>query len=225
METTLHRQLKALYADEDGQCEVRLGDFRIDAVRQGRLIEIQHGSLSAIRRKVERLLEQHEVLVVKPLVARKLLIKMDRRRKKEVSRRYSPKRGDFLQIFEDLVYLARLFPHPRLVIETPLVEIEELRCPRPPRRWRGAAFRTLDQRLVRVVGTRRLASHADLLAVLPPQLPQPFQTGHLAALMGIERWIAQKIAYCLRTSGTAEVLGKNKQGWLYQLLDPKRAAI
>ena len=59
METSLHRQLKSLYsAEPDGQ-EVRVDNYRIDAVHQGRLIEIQQGSLGAIRPKIRRLLEQH----------------------------------------------------------------------------------------------------------------------------------------------------------------------
>ena len=54
METSLHRDLKKLYAGDDSQTEVVLGGYRIDAVSGGRLIEIQHGSLSAIRDKIVR---------------------------------------------------------------------------------------------------------------------------------------------------------------------------
>ncbi|HEX5102455.1 MAG TPA: hypothetical protein VFV87_01505, partial [Pirellulaceae bacterium] len=60
METTLHRQLKALYAGPEARTEERLEGYRIDAVRsipggglRGRqLVEIQHGSLAAIRDKI-----------------------------------------------------------------------------------------------------------------------------------------------------------------------------
>ena len=49
METTLHRQLKQSYASSDGETEVTLGSFRIDAIRDDELIEIQCASLSALR--------------------------------------------------------------------------------------------------------------------------------------------------------------------------------
>ena len=52
-ETSLHRDLKALYAG-DGHAarrEVRWGDYRIDVVTADELVEIQHGSLAAIRGK------------------------------------------------------------------------------------------------------------------------------------------------------------------------------
>src|SRR5688572_31021881 len=70
--TTLFRsQLKDLYAGENARVEVRLDGFRIDVVRGDELVEIQHGSLSAIRRKIERLLKHHTVRVVKPIVAQR----------------------------------------------------------------------------------------------------------------------------------------------------------
>src|SRR6476620_4585187 len=96
METTLHRQLKALYAGPEARVEQRIAGFRIDAVCSDRLVEIQHGSLAAIRTKIAHLLESHEVVVVKPLVVRKQLVRLAKRGGKEVSRRLSPKRGSLL---------------------------------------------------------------------------------------------------------------------------------
>ena len=49
METSLHRQLKEKYASGDAAQEVTWGDYRIDVVSEDQLIEIQHGSLAAIR--------------------------------------------------------------------------------------------------------------------------------------------------------------------------------
>src|SRR5690606_15441315 len=109
METTLHQQLKALYAGDTGQVEVRLGDYRIDAVVGKELIEIQHAGLGAIRDKIRTLLAGHTVRVVKPIVASKVLIKRDALGGKIVSRRQSPKRGQLLDIFDDLVHFSIVF--------------------------------------------------------------------------------------------------------------------
>src|SRR5207248_2427091 len=118
--------------------EQKIAGFRIDAVVGDRLIEIQHGSLAAIRAKVSRLLARHDVLVVKPLVIRKTLVRLSRRGGKEVSRRLSPKQGQLLDLIHELIYFTRVFPHPRLTLQTPLVEIEERRYPGHGRRrrWR-----------------------------------------------------------------------------------------
>ena len=71
METSLHRQLKQLYAGDDGPVEMRLGKYRVDAIVGEQLIEIQHASLASIRDKIRRLCHDHPALVVKPIVARK----------------------------------------------------------------------------------------------------------------------------------------------------------
>jgi hypothetical protein len=219
METSLHKQLKALYAGDDGQQEVVCDGFRIDAVRGGELIEIQHGSLAAIRDKIRRLLAAHRVRIVKPIIANKLLVKLDRAGGTEVSRRRSPKRGVLLDVFDELVYFTRVFPHKRLTLEVALVDIEERRCPgrgkRRRRRREGQEYRVEDQLLLTVASRHVFASNADLLRLLPRRLPKQFHTALLAERLKAPRWTAQRIAYCLREMGAVQVVGKKGNAILY----------
>lgn len=217
METSLHRQLKLHYARDESQIEVVLGDYRIDAIRGGRLIEIQHGSLAAIRDKIAKLLEDHRVTVVKPIVALKHLVKLDKRGGKVLDRRRSPKRGQLLDVFDEMVYFTRVFPHRQLVLEVVLVEVEELRYPGHGRRRRRRAndFQVEDQRLVEIVETCRFRTLADLRKMLPRGLPSAFHTGHLAEGLEVRRHIAQKIAYCLRETGAIHMVGKQGNAVLY----------
>jgi hypothetical protein len=218
METSLHRQLKQHYAAEGAQCEVVLAGYRIDAVVDGRLIEIQHGSLAAIRDKIAKLLAKHKVTVVKPIVATKQLVKLDKRGGSEISRRLSPKRGRVLDVFDELVYFTRVFPHKRLTLEVALVDVEELRYPGHGRRRRRREndFQIEDQRLIRIAETRTFRTLGDLRRLLPAELPATFHTGHLATAMKIPRWIAQRIAYCLRETGGVRVVGKEGNAVLYR---------
>ncbi len=78
METSLHRQLKNHYAAAGGLTEQRVGRYRIDVILDKQLVEIQLAPLSAIRDKIAALLKKHEVLVVKPVIARKHLVKRRR---------------------------------------------------------------------------------------------------------------------------------------------------
>jgi len=217
METSLHRQLKAHYAGDNGQIEVIYDDYRIDAIRNGRMIEIQHGSLAAIRDKIAALLENHRVTVVKPIVALKHLVKLDQRGGKVVDRRKSPKRGQLLDVFDELVYFTRVFPHRQLLLEVVLVEVEELRYPGHGRRRRHRAndFQVEDQRLVKIIDTCRFRTLADLRKMLPRGLPTAFHTGHLAEGLEVRRHIAQKIAYCLRETGAIHTVGKQGNAVLY----------
>ena len=218
METSLHRQLKSFYSGSESDQEITLGSFRIDVVRDRQLIEIQHGSLAAIRGKVRQLLRKHEVLVVKPLVVRKTLVTCAEKDGPEISRRLSPKRGNLFSLFDELVYFVRVFPHRRLTLETPLVEIEEWRYPGHGRRrrWRRNDFQVADQRMVRLFETQRFRTAEDLLALIPAELPQPFHTGQLAESLSIPRWVAQRMTYCLRHMKALREAGKAGNARLYE---------
>ncbi len=218
METSLHRQLKDVYADQGGQVEVSLGRYRIDVVCDGELIEIQHGSLSAIRDLVCNLLRYHRVLVVKPIVVRKRLVKQDARGGRVISRRLSPKRGRDIDLFHELIYFTRVFPHHNLCIETPLIEVEEWRYPgHGRRRWRRSTDHVMeDQKLVALHRIVRFHSADDLMQIIPDDLPSPFHTAHLAKSLNVQRRVAQRIAYCFRKTGAAEQVGKQGNAWLYR---------
>jgi hypothetical protein len=218
METSLHRELKQRYAGREATLEVPLGPYRIDAIADGQLVEIQHGALGAIRDKIRALVAKHRVLVVKPIVIRKLLVKLDGKGGAVLSRRLSPRRGTLLDLFDDLIHFTRAFPHEQLTLEVLLVEIEEWRYPGHGRRrrWRLADYQVEDQRLVRVHEIHRFHTADDLVALLPPGLPQPFHTGQLAEAMQIPRWRASRITYCLTHMGAARRVGKTGNAWLYQ---------
>lgn len=224
METSLHRDLKARYAGSGAATEVRLGAYRIDAVVAGELIEIQHGSLSAIRDKVRRLLEAHRVRVVKPIVVRKLLVQCDRAGGPVVRRRKSPKCGTLLDLFDELVYFTRVFPHPRLTLEVVLVDVEEWRYPGHGRRrrYRARDFVVADQKLSAVHECRSLRTADDLRKLIACRLPTPFDTAALAAGLSTRRWIAQRIAYCLRHMGAVREVGKRGNARLYEFVASRK---
>ena len=224
METSLHRQLKEVYADGEAQLEAPLQQFRIDVVCGDELVEIQHGSLAAIRDKIGQLLPSHRVLVVKPIVCCKWIVRQDARGGRVLSRRRSPKRGDVLDVFHELVYFTRVFPHANLVLEVPLVEIEEWRYPGHGRRrrWRTNDHQVEDQKLLRVHHVHRFRCGNDLIQLLPKGLPTPFHTGHLAQQCGVHRWVAQRIAYCLRKMQLVREAGKAGNARLYEFPAPPR---
>ncbi|MEO8497487.1 MAG: hypothetical protein ABI614_20645, partial [Planctomycetota bacterium] len=173
MESSLHKQLKELYADNGAEVEHKLGRYRIDVVCDGELIEIQHGSLAAIRDKVADLTTEHRMLVVKPIVIRKRLVKSKSQGGRIVDRRLSPKQGSVLDLFDELVYFTRVFPHPNLTLEVPLIDIEEWRYPgHGRRRYRRQNDHVVDdQKLVKLHEIHRFQTRRDLLKLIPSDLP------------------------------------------------------
>jgi hypothetical protein len=218
METTLHRQLKERYAIDGALVEQRLGRYRIDVVQPDRLVEIQLASLTAIRDKIATLVKKHRVLIVKPIIVAKHIVKRSRAGGRVVSRRRSPKQRTLLDVFEELVHFTRVFPHRRLTLEVLLVEIEEWRYPgHGRRRWRrDNDHQVEDQQLLSVLGVHEFRTAADLCRLLPASLPQPFHTGHMAEGLGVDRGIAQRMAYCLRQTGAIQSVGKLRGAWLYE---------
>jgi hypothetical protein len=218
-ETSLHKQLKSLYAGEGAQTEVVVGGYRIDAIADDLLIEVQHGSLAAIRDKIGVLLREHRVLVVKPIVHSKKLVKLSRKGGRIVERRRSPKRGQLTSIFEELVFFTGVFPHDNLTLEVAMVDVEEWRYPGHGRRRRKRErdHQVADLRLLELRESSRFEKASDLLGLLPDGLPQPFHTGQLAEAMDISRWSAQQVAYCLRKTGAASTVGKQGNAWLYAI--------
>ena len=216
METTLHRQLKEYFAGPDAKIEVPLGRYRIDIVDGDRLIEVQHSGLSSIRDKVRFLLKKHDVEVIKPLVARKQLVNLSGKDGSELKRRWSPKRCTRLDMFHELIYFTRVFPHRRLTLRMPLIEIEESRYPHQRRNKRRGQFKVQDQTLLNVVDEDVYQTRADLRALLPGDLPTVFGTLEISQSLGVDRWFAQRIAYCLRKTGTVKEVGKEGNSLQYR---------
>ncbi|HYO25813.1 MAG TPA: hypothetical protein VEQ85_12800, partial [Lacipirellulaceae bacterium] len=157
--------------------------------------------------------------------ATKLLVKLDARGGAELQRRRSPKQGVLLDLFEELVYFTRVFPHKSLTFEVALVDVEELRypgCGKRRRRRPERDFQIEDQRLVRIVATHSFATRADLVRLLPRLLPAEFLTGHLAQGLKTTRPTAQRIAYCLREMKAVRVVGKQGNAILYAKAPARR---
>ena len=227
METTLHRQLKEYFCEPGARIEVPLGRYRIDVVNGDRLVEIQRSGLAAIRDKVNKLVcDGYQVDVVKPLVARKRLVKLTSIDGIETSRRWSPLKATMLNVFDELLYFTRVFPHPNLRMLIPLVDVEEIRYPGHGRRRRKrkSDFEVKDRLMLDIHETRIFKSVIDLQQLLPDDLPKTFDTSELAKGLGVPRHQAQRIGYVLRKTGVAKEVGKRGNAILYRLVTKRQAA-
>jgi hypothetical protein len=215
METSLHRSLKERYAAGDAtRREVSVKRFRVDAVDDsGRLIEIQSGALGPLRGKLQRLLVEYRVRIVKPVVLARTVVKRAQRTGAVLSSRRSPKRGALLDVFDDLIGVVRVFPHSNLDIEVIGVTIDEVREQR--RRWPG--YTVVDRCLREIHGAASLTRASDLWALLPPDCDGrvPFTTRELAGQLDRPLWFAQRVAYCLRMTGAVRVVGKSANRLIY----------
>ena len=210
-EGSLHAALKADYARPGDEFEVPLDGFVIDIRRPDLLIEIQTGSFAAMGRKLDHLMDEHRMLLVHPIAVETYLEKPGARPRK------SPKRGSIYSLFEELVSIPTLLDHPNLSLEVVLVSITKVQAvDSSVRRGRGG-FRTTDQMLRQIIGRHRFDNAADLLELVPDDLPDVFTTADLARHAGVGRDVAQQMAYCLRALGLFQERGRSKAGFEYSL--------
>ena len=195
-EGPLHRELKRRLAAPGDAFEVRVDGYVIDLVRaDGELVEVQTGGFSALRTKLDALLDRHRIRIVHPIAAQRRIVRLSADGE-VLSSRGSPKRPGAEAIFEQLVSFPTLVTHPHLTIEVLLCREDHVRGPAPVRGrrfMRDPGERRLDAILERV----ELRGAADVAALIPP-LEGPFTTRQLAAAMGVPLPLAQKAAACLR---------------------------
>ena len=214
-EKHLHAALKRWYARPGDLAEVAVDGYKIDLVRGDLLIEIQTRNLSAIKRKLATLVERHPVRLVYPVAQDKWIVRQSTSGRRVLGRRKSPRHGTVELIFEELVSLPHLLAHPNFSLEVVLIQEEETRRYDGSRNWRRKGWGTHERRLIQVVGQRLFETPAELGELIPAELAEPFTTAQLAESIGRPRWLAQKMAYCLREMGVIHAAGKRGRGILY----------
>jgi len=217
-EQPLHAALKQWYARPGAQLEVEVEGFIVDVMLDGLLIEVQTGNFSAVKRKLRYLVDRRRLRLVYPIPREKWLLKLPKEAGGETERRKSPKRGRVEEVFKELVSFPDLVCNTNFSLEVVFTQEEEVRH-YDPDAWRTRGWVTDERRLLDVVDRRLFEQPRDMLAVLPDGLPKQFTTADLSEAMDGPRWLAQKMAYCLRKMGGITQVGKHGRSKLYVLND------
>ncbi len=214
-ESPLHAALKIWYAQPGDWFEVPVDGFVVDIVHGDLLVEIQTRNFAAIKRKLTTLADSHPVRLVYPIARDKWLVKLPQDGRGQLRRRKSPKHGAFENVFEELVSFPKLLSNPNFAVEVLLIQEEQVRRYDGKRRWRRGGWVTQERRLLQVLERRLFETPADMGALVPPDLAEPFTTANLAGAIGQRGRVAQKMAYCLREMGALAPVGKQGNAILY----------
>jgi hypothetical protein len=213
-EKSLHAGIKAWYGRADDQFEVPLDGYVIDILRGEQLIEIQTGNFTALKTKLGRLLEKHQVHLLYPVAVEKWVVR-ETAVGHPLSRRKSPKHGRTLDVFHELVRIHHLLPHPNLTVGVLLSEQEEVWRDDGRGSWRRKHWSIHDRRLLAVNEEVVFTCAADLLGLLPGGLARPFTNRQLAETAVIPPRLAQRITYTLRHCELLTTVGKEGNSYLY----------
>jgi len=214
--TETHLALQQYYAGDDGLVEEEVDGYRADVLRDGVVYEIQTGSFSAIRDKLDKLSKTREVILVHPIPETKIIVRVDPESRDELSARRSPKRGAVSDVFRQLVYIAKLLRRQNLSLEVLLTAERELRQDDGRGSWHRKGVSIVGRELMEIVETHRFDRPADFLRLLPDDLPNRFTVADLVAATGMRKRLAGKVAYALREMGTIAQVGKKGSAYLYE---------
>jgi hypothetical protein len=218
-ERPLHAALKTWYAQPGDKIEEQVDGYVIDIVRGALLIEIQTGGFSSIKRKLLDLVTRHRVRLVYPIAREKWIVKLAGDGQIPLSRRKSPKRGEYHHLFGELVSFPALMADSSFTLEVLLVQEEEQRHHVPGRAWRRRGWVTQERRLLQVLERRAFRTPQNLSDLLPPELPQPFTSLDISHALRQRRRLATQTAYCLREMGAISPVGKRGNTILYERVE------
>ena len=217
-EGPLHAALKEWYRQEGDRLEVPLDAYIVDILRDDLVVEIQTGSFAKVATKLEDLVQRHRVRLVHPVIAERVIVRVDAQGEL-LSRRRSPKRGGTQDVFTELVACPTLLAHPSFSLELVVVRVEEWRRFDGRRAWRRKGWVVVERRLLDVVDTVALEAPTDLRALAPTQLGDPFTTADLAAAWQRDRRLAQRAVYCMRMLGLVRVVDRVGNARVYTWSD------
>ena len=136
---------------------------------------------------------------------------------REISRRRSPKKLRFENLFDELVSIPTFIVHHNFSLEILLIKEKEIRVNDGKGSWRRRGWSSKDRDLVEIVDRRLYSEPQDFLHFIPETLSQPFTTSVLAESIGISKRLAQKMTYCMRKMEALKLVGKKGNAYLYSL--------
>lgn len=215
-EYSLHSAIKNWYSLPGDRFEARVDEFIVDIVRDRLLIEIQTRNFSAIKKKLTKLLENHEVRLVYPIPQQKWIVHVTESGE-IVRRRKSPKRSRLVDLFYELVRTPDLIKEENFSLEVLMIEEEEVRCDDGKGSWRRRGVSIKDRRPMNVDGKTLFKNERDLLRFLSTDPIKPFTNRKLAKLTGVSINLARKITYCLRKMGTITTVGRKGKELIFEI--------
>lgn len=188
-ETSLHRELKEIYAQKHkGNTEIEIENYICDIVcsdKNSTIIEIQTSNLSKLTKKIEKLTKFHKVKLIYPLATNTYLQRQDETGK-ILSKRKSPKKKNIYSIFGELFSLYKLFNNKNFSLSILLCEIciekivfeNPVQTPNKTRRFRKN-WLIKDKKLISINEEIVLKTKKDLQDLIPKEIPENFSSKDL----------------------------------------------
>ena len=216
-EKTLHAVMKEYY-----RCgmstEVSVGKYVADIAGGNEVMEIQTGSFTPLRAKLNEYLKDHRVTVVYPIPYFKWIAWIDTETGDINSDHKSPKRGTSSDAFLELCRIREHLTNPNFHLILAFVNLTEYRYLNGWSRDKKRGSVRCDRIPCALAGEIRFNTSADYVKLLPPVLPDTFTAKELALAIGIRTGTRKLSAATsvLRAVGVIEACGKSSNAIIYK---------
>ncbi len=207
-EKRLHRILKAFVSPRPEDWEIPVGSYVADVLCEGRITEIQTGSLRPLVKKLQYYLRESEysVTLLLPVVSEKTIVRMDRETGEVLHARRSPKKLKERDVLPELYWIGESLPDPRLEVRLLWIRAEEHRFSERMRYRKQGAY---DAELYpkEILGERSFRGAASFLEFLPEA--EHFYASEYSRFIGLK---GRKLYSCLNFLCSIDLLEKEQEG-------------
>ena len=215
-EKTLHAVLKRYIEPDADNHEVRIGRYVADIVGEDGITEIQTGSFTPLRPKLETLLDYTAVTVVYPMAAVKLLSWIDPETGEVTAPRRSPKRMKPCDAFFELIKIKYTLDNPNFRLKLIMLELHEQRLPEPKHGGHSRGSKRVDRIPTRIIDEIDLNGPQDYTMFIPDQLPERFTITELAKANGVSYKCGQRALRVLEYLELVQQCGNNGRTKLFR---------
>lgn len=216
-EKALHAVLKEYY-----RCgmdtEVKIGRYVADIASGDHIIEIQTGSFTPLRSKLEEYLKDHAVTIVYPIPYKKQIVWIDTQTGDTTNAHKSPKKGTSADAFLELCRIRDYLTNPNLRLILAFVDLTEYRYLNGWSRDKKRGSVRCDRLPSALAGELHFTSAEDYTMLLPPSLPITFTAKDLAHAAGIRTGTRRLSAATsvLRAVGAITSCGRDGKAIIYR---------
>lgn len=217
-EKTLHSALKYYYEPNEKSHEQMTEGYFADVKNEEGIIEVQTGSLGALKNKLAEYVKTADVTVVHPVIRKKTIIWIDADTF-EATRARSSKVGRLEDAFGQLMYLGGVLKSPRLKVALPILDIEEQRLVTAVKRGRRV-YEKLDRIPTALIDEAILTCPEDYLYFVPQALLDKAGGFTVAELKKASHYSDAAARGLLYTLMNMELIAREREGrsYVYRLI-------
>ena len=141
----------------------------------------------------------------------------DAKKENVLYKRRSPKKGELIDIADEIIHIPGLILHPNFSLEVILTKEEEIRSADGKGSWRRKGISIVDRKLLDIINRVNFDQAQDYLRLLPESMPSVFTNRQLSQLMKKPVRKIQKLTYSFKKMGLLEVIDRKKNAQVFRL--------